>query len=171
MYNSKRRTAWYKLRDFFRVVVKSNASSLLALKFVEDGVCLAGVSGLSFEIISSKLREEGVLNASTAMLRRVVQVGNWRRVQNPLISGIVNVKIFLAAYMITSWPSRVFETTGLLESTLYAAARPMLECFHNAALVHSKAASSATLRKEVVEHLSPLLCTYLEAFKVVHPKP
>ncbi len=41
----------------------------------------------------------------------------------------VNIRVFLAAYMIAFYPANVFESMGTLEKELYAAAGPLLEKF------------------------------------------
>jgi hypothetical protein len=118
-----------------------------------------------FTILGERLREVKVIDACGDMLLRIIQLANWGRHDQPLISGTVNVKIFLAAYMITTKPSRVFETLGYLESKVQEASGPMLACFHETAAALGKGVSWPEVRKDVGKDLCKLLCRYLRTFK------
>jgi hypothetical protein len=107
-----------------------------------------------------------VVNASCEMLLRIIHLTNFGRQETPLISGTVNVKIFLASYMISSRPKHVFEAIGELEQKLFEASKPFLDCFHATARVLSEGTPWSVVSKTVAKDISGLLCTYLRTFKV-----
>ena len=106
------------------------------------------------------------MDASGDMLLRIIQLTNWGRQDTPLISGTVNVKIFLASYMISSRPKHVFEAIGDLEQKVVNASKPLLDCFHATARVLSEGKPWSVVSKTDAKNISVLLCTYLRTFKV-----
>lgn len=118
-----------------------------------------------FSDMSVSLRSQDVMDAAGDMLLRLIQYGNWRRARNPIITGTVNIKIFLAAYMIGAHPQHVFESAdGELEKKVLDASSPFVELFHRIAkgLSEGKSWHSLALKKELSDHM----CTYLRTFKV-----
>lgn len=99
------------------------------------------------------------------MLLRIIQLGNWGRADKPFISGTVNIKIYVAAYMIAAKPNHVFENMGELEEKVFDASKPMLEAFHKTATALSQGKTWDFIRKKVAPNLPSLLCTYLRTFK------
>jgi hypothetical protein len=169
MLIAKRRMGKRVIYNFFTGHVLPKSTMALALEFTQNGISLSGALETSFEILSARLRQDKVIDACGDMLLRVIQLANWRRNDQPLISGSVNVKVFLAAYMIATHPSHVFEMVGDLASKVLSASRPMLECFHDTATALGAGVSWPLVRKDVAKQLPALLHTYLRTFKVVFP--
>lgn len=106
-----------------------------------------------------------MVSAARDMLHRVIQLANWGRATRPLISGTVNVKIYMAAYMIAARPTHVFESAGELEMRVLNASRSMLGPLHKAATALSQGRTWKHVRTHVAPRLPSLLCTYLRTFK------
>jgi hypothetical protein len=116
-----------------------------------------------FDQLAEDLRVHVVVEAAGDLLMRVIQRCNWGRKNRPLITGTVNTKIYLAAYLIAANPRNVFDEIGELESKVMAAATPLVNAFHEAAELlklgtHWKQIAAA-------RRLPGLLCTYLRTFK------
>jgi hypothetical protein len=170
MLRAKQGVAKYVVCKFFSLRVQHYSTRAVASMFCEDCTTLEEALYVSFEVLSMRLREDSVIDACGRMLLRVIQLANWRRHDHPLISGTVNVKIFLAAYMIAAHPSHVFEKPdGDLEQKVLSAAKPMLQCYHDTAAQLAKGVSWPAVRKGVAVQLPALLCQYLRAFKVNYP--
>jgi hypothetical protein len=77
------------------------------------------------------LREKPVIAITKACLQRLHLLSTFRHWSPPksLSPNEVNVKVFLAAYMIVHRPTHVFETMGKLEIDLLEAATPLLAAF------------------------------------------
>jgi hypothetical protein len=115
------------LLAFVRQYVLSNTCREVAQKFCANGTTLEALSPLSKEEISTKLHENGVIMASNDLLLRFIHLTNSKRGDKPLISGVVNVEILLAAYKIVLMPEEVFPSMGDLEQIVCTACKPLLE--------------------------------------------
>jgi hypothetical protein len=79
----------------------------LCCKFITSRFCTQGPSlqesmALPYEELSLKLRTPTLMKVSNKMFQRVVRLLNWNRAGNPRISGKVDVRIFLSAYIVAS---------------------------------------------------------------------
>jgi hypothetical protein len=80
--------------------------------------------------------------------------------QRPTGTTKVNVRVFLAAYMIACFPAHVFESMGVLEQSLLQAARRLLEIFEAICL----ALQSNDLPGALLIQFPPALTEYLSRF-------
>ena len=85
----------------------------------------------SFEALVVHLREKPVIAATRDCLQRIHLLSTFRHgsPSRALSPENVNVRVFLAGYMIAYRPTHVFESMGTLEKALYDAARPLLVAF------------------------------------------
>lgn len=144
---------------------KDNTLMLFARRFCQQGPSLQQARAILFEDLSARLREDEVINCTVDFLFRIIQLCNWRRGQQPLITGTVNAKIFLASFMIAARPHHVFETIGDLEQKVMDASEPMIECFHNTATALASKQTWPEVKKDAAKHLCARLCQYLRTFK------
>ena len=87
--------------------------------------------GGSFESLVVHLREKETIRIAKAMLQRVHLLCTLRHGSPPraLAPENVNVRVFLAGFMIAFRPTHVFESMGELEGALLNAATPLMEKF------------------------------------------
>ena len=85
----------------------------------------------SFEELVVFLRSKQVISFTKQALRRIHMVCTFRHgsPSRSISPENINVRVFLAAYMIAYRPGQVFETMGPLENALFDAAKPLLEKF------------------------------------------
>ena len=121
----------------------------------------------SFENLVITLREKRVIAISKACLQRIHLLTTFRHGSPPraLAPENVNVRVFLAGYMIAYRSTHVFESMGALEHALLDAATPLLEKFQQiCSVIREKKAFS-----EVPHGLScdfpTMLFEYLKRFK------
>lgn len=150
------------LRRFFFRYIRPCGSKAVASRFLRDCMGIEEAKSISFQDLSAKLRSAKTLDAGGDMLLRMLQICNWGHKEQPWITGTVNVKIFLAAYMIVAKPSQVFESIEDLEQKLMDATSPMLESVHATAQALSEGKGWAELAPRV---LCTNLITYLRSFK------
>mmetsp|Transcript_6055 Transcript_6055/g.14576 ORF Transcript_6055/g.14576 Transcript_6055/m.14576 type:complete len:1063 (-) Transcript_6055:927-4115(-) len=162
---AKRRLAHSAIRLFFFKTVMPRSTKRIAKTFTQDCTTYDEAVNTPFEDLSAKLREDKVVTSAKEMLHRVIQLANWGRRGRPLISGTVNVKIYLAAYMIAARPNHVFENVTELEKKVLDASKPTLLLFHATAKALSRGESWHDVKKNVAQKLPSLLCTYLRTFK------
>jgi hypothetical protein len=167
LLNDKRTTAKNLINKFFTTHVYPYSMKKIATKFCQN-VALEEFSKMSFEMLSSVLKKESVLDSTNDMLVRIIHLANWHRFDHPLISGNVDVKILLCAYMVTSRPTRVFTIMDDLAKKVVLAAKPMLECLHKTAIALAEGVSWPEVSNAMDKPLTTLLCAYLKAFKVNH---
>jgi hypothetical protein len=139
--------------------VGPSSTKAVALKFCSEGTSLDEVSAMSFEQICARLYENTVIDSSADMLSHIILLAN-------CISIKINVKVFLAAYMIATHAHCVFEKIHDLEINVLRVARPMLECFHKTAAALGQGLSWAQVQPDEAQHLPDLLRSYLIAFQV-----
>jgi hypothetical protein len=158
--------ATVKIERFWRKFRAERSTKAIARKFCNEGVSGAAFMETSFDELASKVREEKVVCASGDMLLRVLDLVNSGRYTEPRITGVVDVKVFLAAYVVTAHPCHVFETMAEVETAVRDAAGLMLDCVHKTAAALMNGEAFAEVRKGVGEHLYKTLCDYLRTFKV-----
>ena len=169
----QQRMARRVLQRFFLDVVRKHGVRSSARQFCR--VCtglLEEAKAMPFEELSAKLwSDDMLLDASGSLLHRFLQLINWngkRRANYPVfVTGVVNVKIFLAAYMIFARPDRAFGDSKDedLEKSLYAASEPLLTCFHRLA---SKLCDMSWAQLDADadrKQLRRAMCTYLRTFQ------
>ena len=124
------RAAATKIRKFFRRVKKRFAKSVARTFLVHGPKPLDEIEGIQFGLLSEQLRKDEVVDATSDFLCYVIQHCNWGRVR-PLITGTVNAKIYIAAYMIASQPEEVFDDIAEpLAQKVIKSSQPLVEAFH-----------------------------------------
>jgi uncharacterized protein YjiS (DUF1127 family) len=96
------------------------------------GISRERLRAMSFEALVIALRERPLISAAKAALQRMHLLATFRHgsPSKSLTPENVNVRVFLAAYMIADRPTHVFETMGALEQALFESAAPVLNEFH-----------------------------------------
>lgn len=89
------------------------------------------VKSISFESLVVMLREKPVIQAAKAALQRIHLLATFRHgsPSRSLAPENVNVRVFMAAFMIAIRPTHVFESMGTLEQSLFESAMPLLSQF------------------------------------------
>ena len=89
------------------------------------------VQSISFEELVPLLRDDHVIAAGKACLQRIHFLSTFRHGSpaGVVAPESVNVRVFLAAYMISFRSTRVFETMGVLEQALFDAAAALIVSF------------------------------------------
>jgi hypothetical protein len=167
MHRCKRFIAKYIIVAFMRKYLPTKSTMAIAKRFVLDGPTIEEARGGDFAALSDRLRVATVDNATGEILLRVIQLANTGR-SHPLITGTVNVKIFLAAYMIAIFPTHVFEEMGVLETAVYDDTL-MLVSWHKAIDALARGVPWSLVLLETAPELPRFLCRYLRSFKVLHP--
>ena len=88
-----------------------------------------------------------------------------RRHGNAAAPETVNVRVFLAAYMIAYRPSHVFESMGPLEQRLFESSIPLLTAFHRIAADVIATKSFQGAAADITAAFQGLLHDYLKDFK------
>lgn len=110
--------------------------------------------------------DERAISASNAMFTRIMQLCNRLHAKEnhgkPLVSGVVRVEIFLAAYMIVCHPSSTFTCMEQQERSLVDASSSFLECLEDVVAALQAGRAFSSVRRD----LSGKLADYLRKFKV-----
>ena len=124
-------------------------------------------SSHSFESLVVLLREKPIINVTKAALQRIHLLSTFRHgsPSKALTPENVNVRVFLAGFMIAYRPTHVFEAMGPLEKALYEAAIPLLKTFQNICSVVKTHGSFQAVPSELTENFPTMLFEYLKRFK------
>jgi hypothetical protein len=115
------------------------------------------------------LREKPIIAVSKACLQRIHLLSTFRHgsPSKALAPENVNVRVFLAAFMIAYRPTHVFESMGALEQSLYESAIPLLTAFER--ILQCIRTSAKRCFQEVPHDLTEgfptMLFEYLKRFK------
>jgi hypothetical protein len=133
-----------KLRDIWLRTLSKRKTSVLLDRLYSLGITRASAANMTFEPnLTSFLRKKCVVAAVKCVLERIHRVCNLRnKVANPNPGAPperVNVRVFIAAYMIVSHPGKVFDDAGApLEQALHSSAEVAIDQFENiCAAIHS----------------------------------
>ena len=97
-----------------------------------DMVTSERVMSISFDELVSLLREKPVITAAKKCLQRIHLLSTFRHGSTPtggLAPENVNVRVFLAAYMISFRPTHVFESLGTSQQAVIDAAKLLIASF------------------------------------------
>ena len=113
------------------------------------------------------LREKSVIVASKGCLQRIHLLCTFRHGSPPasLAPESVNIRVFLAAYMIAYYPAHVFETMGQMEQSLFDAATPLIVAFEAIADKIKSDSLFMNVGYELTKDFPTLLFRYLCHFK------
>ena len=122
----------------------------------------------SLEEVKVFLRKKEILAISRALLQRVYLSSAFRHrtLRRGQAPESVNVRVFLAGYMIAYSTTHVFEDMGKLERSLLDAAVPMIESFQAIADAARRHACFSQVPAELTQNFPLLFFEYLQRFKV-----
>lgn len=128
------------------------------------------VKAKSFESLVVSLREKNTIAATKAALQRIHILCTLRHgsPSKTLAPENVNVRVFLAAFMIAYRPTHVFESMGPLEQSLLESSIPLLETFQK---IRDSLRNPEQLRgfagvpEELTAEFPTMLFEYLKRFK------
>jgi hypothetical protein len=167
--HDRRTSAAIKIQHYWRMKFQHRTTHRIVDTHLSQGVTIDHVKSISFEALVSLLREKPVIAITKAALQRVHLLTTFRHgsPSAALIPENVNVRVFLAGFMIAYRPTHVFESMGTLEQALYDAATPMLGTFE-AICKHingSKQHSFEEVPHELTKDFPTMLLEYLKKFK------
>ena len=121
----------------------------------------------SFEALVIHLREPPIIASARNCLCRIHALALHRHdaPAGETIPDTINVRVFLAAYMIACRPTHVFENMGQLETPLLEVARALIGAFERIACAVLAAGSMQPVDRALTEDFVPLLLRYLRCFK------
>jgi hypothetical protein len=127
---------------------------------------------IPFEELVVYLREKSTIKHARGCLQRIhwmsTHIHDRSEAELALGATGINVRVFLASYLIAARPSHVFETPGApLESALLDASKKVTAHLERicTAVLHAPSRSFATVSKEVTEGFGAALATFLARFK------
>lgn len=97
--------------------------------FINHGVTTRNVQGLSIDEMAETLRTESIMATSQKAVLRAFYLTYGSRGSGRIADPNLNIRVFLAAYMIRQHPTFVFEHQGALETDLIAAAGTLIPYF------------------------------------------
>ena len=168
------RTAASRLQRLWRRVFRYRTTARILDEYLREGggPTVEGVRAISFEALVVRLREKEVIQAARRCLERIHLLAYFRHGNPALTRGAalpanVNVRVFLAAFMIVYRSAHVFESMGDLEQRLLEVATPLLAKFFEilAALRAAPHRTFAEVPAEVTAPFVGLLYEYLRRFK------
>jgi hypothetical protein len=139
----------------------------LVERLMRDGPTPEYVKSINFDSLVVHLREKPVIAAAKACLQRLHLLTTFRHGSPPraLAPENVNVRVFLAGYMIAYRPTHVFETIGPLEQALLEAATPLLTTFDSICKVVRQKGSFQAVPSSLTQAFPTLLFEFLKRFK------
>lgn len=120
---------------------------------------------MGFDEVEKFVKRDDVTEVSRAMLGRLMMLCNYGRGGRPLISGTVNVKIILAAFMIVNKPNMVFENMDDLSNGVIDAGRDFIGKLKDVCKMVAEGESWRAASVKTDKKLPSLLCAYLCKFK------
>jgi len=141
----------------------------LVQKYFLSGPTIEHVKSISFEALVVLLREKPIIAVSKACLQRIHLLSTFRHgsPSKALAPENVNVRVFLAGFMIAYRPTHVFESMGALEQALYESATPLLTTFERICshIQSSPGKSFQEVPHELTKDFPTMLFEYLKRFK------
>ena len=120
----------------------------------------------SFEDLIVFLRKKEIIAITKACLQRVHLSCTFRHQIQHQTDEKVNVRIFLAGYMIAYRPTHVFESMGVLEHELLNTAGPLLETFHSIIDAVRNSKQFSKVPSDLTRNFPAQLFEYLKCFMV-----
>ncbi|KAJ1465578.1 T-complex protein 11-domain-containing protein [Baffinella frigidus] len=134
-----------------------------------ERVSIAIAKGMVFADLSLKLRDTGLIKFMKVILHRVcvLTAEGVRSAPGAEVTKTVNVRVFLAAYMIAYHQTNVFESINDRERELHTASVKMLEVFDTVtrAIAVSKPGRDTRQAVQTALTFPGVLHTYLKAFQ------
>ena len=113
------------------------------------------------------LREKSVISLAKKCLQRIHLLCTFRHGSPSKAPSLenVNVRVFLAGFMIAFRPTHVFESMGALEHALLEATKPLLDAFEKICNCLKKDKAFGEVPHELTKDFPTLLFEYLKRFK------
>ena len=124
-------------------------------------------NSFSFESLVVLLREKPIISVTKACLQRIHLLSTFRHgsPSKALSPENVNVRVFLAGFMIAYRPTHVFESMGVLEIALLEAATPLIAVFEKICRIVHIGGSFMAVSHELTKDFPTLLFEFLKRFK------
>ena len=108
-----------------------NSTNRIVKRFSAVGPTSTRIKRMSFEQVVIYLRDKKVIAVSKACLQRIHLLTTFRHgsPSSALVPENVNIRVFLAGFMIAYYPDKVFETMGALEQPLFDSTIALIEAF------------------------------------------
>lgn len=121
----------------------------------------------SFENLVVFLREKHTIFITKNCLQRIHMLSTFLHgcPHLALTPQTVNVRVFLAGFMIAFRPSHVFESMGALEQSLFEAALPLMTNFQRIVECTAACGSFQDVPRELTREFPSMLFEYLKRFK------
>lgn len=152
-------------RNKFKLLTTYNIVQNLLL----NNITVDYIKSISFETLAHFLREPNIISSSKICLRRIHILCDIRHgsPNQALIPENINIKVFLAGFMIAYTPTHVFESINILENELLEAATQLFKNFYLIceSILSSKNNSFQNVSHEITKDFSTLLYEYLKKFK------
>ena len=113
------------------------------------------------------LRKEQIISVTKSCLQRIHQLSTWRHGSpaHALAPDNVNVRVFLAGFMIAFRPTHVFESMGPLEQSLFESALPLMTRFQLIAESVVSYGSFQQVPTDLTRDFPSMLWEYLKRFR------
>jgi len=157
------------IQSAWRMDFKHKTTRRIVDKHFISGPTIQHVKSISFEALVVLLREKPLIQSSKACLHRIHRLTTIRHGSPPnaLIQEPVNVRVFLAGYMIAYRPTHVFESMGVLEQALYDSAVPLMVAFERicSSVCTAPNCSFQEVSHELTRDFPFLLLDFIQKFK------
>ena len=160
-------SAAIKLQHLWRRKFSKRTTACFMNKYFTNGATKEHTLSISFEALVVHLREKPVIGLAKAALQRIHLLSTFRHgsPSKALSPENVNVRVFLAGFMIAYRPTFVFESMGRLEQPLYEKAIVLLALFEKIGRSVQEHGSFAEVPFELTKNFPTALFEYLKAFK------
>ena len=148
---------------------KNTTQKLVQRAYVQMHINIDHVKSISFQSLVEFLRQRPVIAAMKAALQRIHYLATFRHgsPSRSLAPENINVRVFLAAFMIAYRPTHVFENMGPLERDLFEAGVPLLSMFETICktLLHAQHKHFQNVPANQTKDFPTTLFEYLRRFK------
>ena len=154
-----------RLQRWWRYRARYHTTRHLVESVLQIGLSEASIKATSFESLVVMLREKPVIAAAKACLQRIHLQSVFRHgsPSKALSPENVNVRVFLAGFMIAYRPTHVFESMGTLEKNLLEATLPLMDKFHK--ICSHTHTFGSSLPHELTKDFPMMLFEFLKRFK------
>ena len=166
--NSEKEKSVILLQRLWTKKFKSLTTLNIINNYFLSGPTIEYVNSINFESLVTFLRDKNVILTTKMCLQRIHRLCILRHGNSQnLTSKDVNIRVFLAGFMIAYHSTHVFENMGNLETNLYEIAIPLFEKFERICKIiqTSNNHSFQDVPHSVTKDFVPTLFEYLKRFK------
>lgn len=127
---------------------------------IVSNFCSLNFNDMTFEKLKKYCENYDVIKISFNYISYIIELC-YKIINKPLFTGSVNVKLFLAAYLITKYPEKMFFQFNEIEKNLLDVSYKVVHFLHSTSTLLQKDSSSI----KDLKNLYYILCTYLKFFK------